>query len=216
MTEPIQAPTPQQPIPAQPPVKKPLSVLGIIGLVLGVLALLLSFIPIVNNGSVILGIIGAILALIAVFGTRKNSKHRGMGISVAGLVASVLAVIIALALQASWGAALDKASDDLEKTTDGKTNASSVILEATATSKGNAMWMDMDGSNSSADFSNTWTKELTGDDAKKVWTLSVSNSDYEATDDVKVSCKITVDGKVQVQKEATGQSANASCTMKDN
>lgn len=85
---------------------KSTTVSGILSVVLGALALLTSFIPIVNNLSAIFGFVGAILGCVAVYSTRKDGKKSGRALAVVGLVLSVLSVAIVLALQASWAAAL--------------------------------------------------------------------------------------------------------------
>lgn len=221
MSEPV-APAPQQPQQSAPqyaqPTRKPLSAMAVTALVLGSIGLVFCWIPVINNVAIILAVLGAVFGIIGLLGTRKNGKKRGFALSVAGLIASVLAIVFALVMQAAWGAALDSASDSLEKATDGKTTASSVVLEATASTKGSAMYGPLlEGSTSTKEFTKSWKQEYKGDDAKKVYSVTVTNSDYEASDDsVKVSCKITVDGKVVAQQEATGQAGAATCTMKDN
>ena len=85
---------------------KATTVSGILGVVFGARALLTSFIPFVNNGSALIGLVGAILGCIAIYSTRKNGKKSGRALAIVGLVLSVLSVVIVLALQASWAAAL--------------------------------------------------------------------------------------------------------------
>lgn len=89
--------------------KKNTSVLAIIGLILGILALGGSFIPIINNASIIFGIIGAVLAIIPLI--KKKSK----GLAVVALILCVLSVIISFALQDSWGKALDNAGKEIDQ-----------------------------------------------------------------------------------------------------
>ena len=84
--------------------QKPVTVSGIVSTVFGGIALLTSFIPIINNASAIFGFVGAILGIIAVMGTRANGKKSGR--AVVGLVISVVSVAIVLALQAQWAAML--------------------------------------------------------------------------------------------------------------
>lgn len=100
-TEPKNARPPQQPT--------KMSVCGIIGLVLGVLSIVLSFIPIVNNAAAVLGVVGAVLGIIAIVGTFRGKKS-GKAIAIVGTVLSVLAVIITLSLQASFSKAIDDAT----------------------------------------------------------------------------------------------------------
>lgn len=103
--------------------KKKSNALAITGLILGILAMGGSFIPFLNNGSIILGVIGAVFAIIALI--KKNSK----GLTITGLVLCILAVIISFALQDSWGKELDKVSKDLDqsvKDSDG-TNTDAIL-----------------------------------------------------------------------------------------
>ena len=77
--------------------KKGTNGMGIVSLVLGILAIAGSFIPVVNNASIIIGVIGIIFGIIGLL------KNKPKGLAIAGLVISLLAVIISFALQASWG-----------------------------------------------------------------------------------------------------------------
>ena len=85
---------------------KPMSASGIIGLVSGGIALLTSFIPIINNASAIFGLVGAVLGVCSLVSTRKGGKKSGRTLAVVALVISVLSVAIVLALQAQWSAML--------------------------------------------------------------------------------------------------------------
>ena len=86
--------------------QKPVTVSGIVSTVFGGIALLTSFIPIINNASAIFGFVGAVLGIIAVMGPRANGKQSGRALAVVGLVISVVSVAIVLALQAQWAAML--------------------------------------------------------------------------------------------------------------
>ena len=86
--------------------QKSITVNGILSVVFGALALLTSFIPIINNGSAVLGFVGAVLGCIAVYTTRANGKKSGRAVAIVGLVLSVVSVVIVLALQSAWSAAL--------------------------------------------------------------------------------------------------------------
>lgn len=86
--------------------QKSITVNGILSVVFGALALLTSFIPIINNGSAVLGFVGAVLGCIAVYTMRANGKKSGRAVAIVGLVLSVVSVVIVLALQSAWSAAL--------------------------------------------------------------------------------------------------------------
>ncbi len=102
--------SPSQPEPK--PAAKTSSGLAIAGLVLGILAILGSFLPIINNLSFILAVIGGILAIIAFVGY-KRGKHTAKGISIAGIVLAVISVVVVLATQSFYGKVVDEASKEL-------------------------------------------------------------------------------------------------------
>ena len=74
---------------------QPTSAAAIVGLVLGILAIVTSWIPIVNNLSFILGAIGT-----------ARGKKGGKGLAIAALIVNVLSLVIVLGLQSAWSAAL--------------------------------------------------------------------------------------------------------------
>lgn len=85
--------------------------LAIAGLVLGIIAAVTSFLPIINNISFFIGIIGGVFALIALIGAVRG-KHAAKGLSVAGLVLAIVSCAIVLVTQSAYKAAIDKAVDD--------------------------------------------------------------------------------------------------------
>ncbi len=89
--------------------------LAVTGLVLGIIAAVLSFIPIINNLAFVL----AILALI--FGIIALAKRQSTGMGVAAIVLAVAAVIITIAVQVAAYNALQKASQDINKSIDDST-----------------------------------------------------------------------------------------------
>lgn len=91
--------------------KKPAAVCGVVGVVFAGLALITCWIPIVNNVSIVLGLVGLILCVVGIVGARPSGHKGGLPVAVTGAVLALVAVIAGLALQASWGAALDKAAE---------------------------------------------------------------------------------------------------------
>ncbi|MCC4121325.1 DUF4190 domain-containing protein [Lactococcus lactis] len=83
--------------------KKESKALAIIALIIGILALILSWVPIVNNFAAVLAIISAILGLIAIIINRKNKKT----LSIVSFVISILAFIIVMATQSMYSSAID-------------------------------------------------------------------------------------------------------------
>ncbi len=93
--------------------KKPTSGLAVAGLVLGIVAILGSFIPIINNISFIIAIVGGILATVALVGAVKG-KHGGKGMAIAGVVLAVVSIVLVLVTQSAFKSALDKTSENLK------------------------------------------------------------------------------------------------------
>ena len=90
-------------------VVKPLSPLAITALVLGIISLLLSWIPILHNLIFILALIATVVAIVAVVQTRPNKAHRGSGIAITSLVISILAIVVVFGSQAMYSKANGKA-----------------------------------------------------------------------------------------------------------
>jgi len=125
----------------------PRSVMGIVGLVLAIIAAATSFMPIVNNFSFFLALISAILSLVAVISCARGKKS-GKGVAIAGLVVSIISIVVVLATQSMYSAAIDDAvngpdvsgvstqqgGDDPSKEDDGAGDASNTQNLAVGTS----------------------------------------------------------------------------------
>ncbi len=113
--------------------------MGIAGLVLGILAAVLSFVPCLGMWAIVPGIIGLILSAIAMMQAGKTNSPKGMAIG--GLICSIIGIIIA----AYWIYALYFAAatlghefkDAMEKSgaMDSLTKALEQIKEITDTTK---------------------------------------------------------------------------------
>lgn len=119
-----------------------ISALAIAGLVVAILALLISFVPIVNNAAFVLGLVGAVLAIVGIVQTGKG-KRRGRGMAVAGLVIAVLSVVIVLVTQSMYSAAIDSVTNGAQPTDASSSSAAPAASTDAASS-----------SASSADYSN--------------------------------------------------------------
>lgn len=106
----------QAPAPAASATKAPKSIAAIVGLILGIIALVLSAMPIINNFAFILGVVALIFGIVGVVGTR-DKKKLGKGMAVASVIIAALACVIVLASQAVYSAALDEAGAQLDKAT---------------------------------------------------------------------------------------------------
>jgi hypothetical protein len=125
--------------------KKSTSGLAVASLVLGILAAISSFVPIVNNASFFIALVGVVLAVAGIMTLKKNEKS-GKGIAIAGLVLGIVSIVIVLATQSFYGAVLDEASDSLTSSTQS--------TETTTSTDNNA-----EGVTSSSDNTSTSTGE---------------------------------------------------------
>lgn len=103
----VQAPTTTPS--STPPQPKSKSAMAIAGFVLGCVALLTSFIPIVNNLSFVLALLGLIFAIVGLVGVVKGKKS-GKGLTIAALAICVVSGAVVLATQSAYSAALDAAN----------------------------------------------------------------------------------------------------------
>lgn len=86
-------------------------VLGILAIIFGALALLGSWMPIINNFSFILAILALIFGLIGFLVNRKRPKT----LAIIGTVLSIVSIAIVLGTQAMYAKSLDKLSKDIEQ-----------------------------------------------------------------------------------------------------
>ena len=230
MTNPSQQPVPQQQphgyAPTGRPPRRPqgVTVTGVIGLVLGVIALILSFIPIINNVAIIFALVGLLLAIIGIVGTARGKKT-GKAAAIVAAVLSALALVVSFSMQAATGKAFDDAfgTASSEQPSDSpagsqqqnKTGANSnaekakVEFRATATGKGSVTWGEA-GSTNQEQFTDTWNKTITGEEAKKGYTLTVTG-DIMGGDSQKVSCTVLVNGQQKSHKTGSGSAGSALC-----
>lgn len=84
------------------------SAAGIVGLVLGAVALLMSFLPIINNISFFFALIGAVFAIVGVVATVRKTR-KGKGLAIAGLIICIVSIVVVLGTQSLYSAAIDEA-----------------------------------------------------------------------------------------------------------
>ena len=108
---------PQHPQPAQqmPPIPQSKSGMAIAGFVLGIIALLTSFLPIINNFSFFLAILGMIFGIVGMVGISKGKKS-GKGLAIAAIVICVVSGVVVLGTQSMYSGALDSATSSATTT----------------------------------------------------------------------------------------------------
>lgn len=90
---------------------KPRSAMAVASLVLGIVALVTSILPIINNLSFVMAILGVVFGIVGIVGISKGKKA-GKGLAIAGLVLSVVAFILVLVMQSAFSAAFDEAMEE--------------------------------------------------------------------------------------------------------
>lgn len=94
-------------------IEKGTSGLAITALVLGIIAVVLSWVPVVNNFAAFLAVIGLVFGIIGIIKTGAKGRRKGRGLAIAGTVLSIVAIIVTFGTQAFYGKTLDKASKSL-------------------------------------------------------------------------------------------------------
>lgn len=124
----------------------------------------------------------------------------------------LLILVIAIIYGMSQGG---KATSDTKPTAAGTSTSQAkpaedkVELQATATGKGSVIWGEA-GSTHTEDFTKTWSRTITGEEAKKGYTLTVSG-DFMGTDSQEVSCTVLVNGVQKSHKTGSGTAGSAMC-----
>ena len=104
---------------------------AIVGLVLGIVALLTSFMPFINNFSFILAALGLVFAVVGLAGVLRGKKV-GKGMAIASVVVNVLAIAIVLGTQSMYSAAIDEATKGTISTADGSAASAATSADASA------------------------------------------------------------------------------------
>lgn len=86
--------------------------LGIASLVLGIIGVVICAIPIFNQVNYISAVLGAIFAIVALIGIKKGKKA-GKGLTIAGLVLNIVAIIATSVIIQSYVAGLNAVSESL-------------------------------------------------------------------------------------------------------
>ncbi len=190
---------PQAPPPAAP---VGTSSMAITGLVLGGVAIVTSFLPIINNVSFFVGILGVIFAIVGIVGTGKGKK-RGRGLAIAGLIISILSIIAVLASQAFYSAAIDEALSSTKATpatntqAAGDQNAASTDGTSDGSNAAGASEVSSTTADSAYDVSIdkvTKTTDYHGDPVLLVDFTFTNNSTEDATFSVNIDCKAFQNG----------------------
>ena len=181
-------------------------VLAIVALVLGGLAFLMSWIPIVNVVAIALGIAGAICGIIALV-----RKLAGKPLAITGVVLSAVAIVISIAINAFVVSVASTATDELNKISESfsaQANAEHVVqYKVTTSAPAEVSYTDTNGSKTEQITAN-WDKEFK-ETGFVMGSVSVT-TDFDG--EAEVSCQIIIDGEVVSEDANSGPGAMAFCT----
>lgn len=182
--------------------------LAVVALVLGALAFVFSFIPVVNVIAFVLALASLICAIVALI-----RKMGGKPMSIIGLILSVIAIISAVIVNVVVAAAVSTASTAISKSLETYSAQASAkhAIQYKVTTNGAATvhYWTPDGS-SQADVAAEWSKDVTSTGFTSAL-VTVTSSDYQ-NKDAAVSCEILIDGKSVAKHTGSGTAATASCT----
>lgn len=154
---------------------------AIAGLVLGIIAAVSSWIPIVNNFSFILAVVGLVISLVGLVGTMRG-KRAGKGLAVAALVINVVAAGVVLATQSAMSAAIDEA-------TSGVVSTENVSVQDQA-QDAHAQDAQGDASTGDSESYSITDVNMTGDDYSVTITGSFTNNSSEEVSYVQLSYRL--------------------------
>ena len=103
---------------------QPKSTAAIVGLVLGIIGLVSSWVPIINNFAFILAGVGLVFGIVGLVGTLRGKKA-GKGLAIASVVVCVVACAIVLATQSAYSKAIDEASKSVVSSSSTSSTAAS-------------------------------------------------------------------------------------------
>lgn len=116
VSHPPQAPYPQPYAPVQPPFPpaRKGAGLAVASMVLGIIALLLSWVPIVNTVAAVLAVVALGLGVPAFLRARRGT-HGGGGLAITGLVTALVAVVVVVLTQAFYASVIDEVERSLDE-----------------------------------------------------------------------------------------------------
>ncbi|HEX7658394.1 MAG TPA: DUF4190 domain-containing protein [Pseudonocardiaceae bacterium] len=187
------------PVPTQPR-----NGFGTAGFIVGLIGLVLAFIPVIGVVAWPLVIIGLVLSAIGLI--RSARVHSRRGLSIAGVIVSVIGLIICIVWATAFGSAVQQVQNDKlapvssSQAPAAKTPQHSAVFTLSAGQAVNVQYGDL-GEEKSIVVQPTkqWTQTFTfggGSHYLSLSALPVSSSDFTSP----VTCEITVDGKQLAQQ----------------
>ncbi|PNV64906.1 hypothetical protein C2L80_09375 [Rubneribacter badeniensis] len=100
----------EAPVASRPDEGRPVSAMAVTSLVLGIVALLVSVVPIVNSFSILAGLLGVIFGIVGIAASSKGAK-KGRGMAVVGLAVCAVSVLVSLASCGAFVNAVDESTN---------------------------------------------------------------------------------------------------------
>ena len=189
----------------QPPRRS--AALAVVALVLGVLAFVFSFIPVVNIVAFFLAVAGFVCGLISLI-----RKLGGKAMSILGVIFSVIAIVTAIVVNVAAVAVVSSASNEVSKslaTYSAQASAQHTIQYKVTTNGAATVSYWSPSGMSQAPVTSAWSKDVSSTGFSAA-TLSVTSSDFQDKG-ASVSCEIIIDGKSVATNTGSGAGAMASC-----
>lgn len=167
------------PAPQTPPARQSgTSGLAIAGLVIGIIALLGCWVPLLNVGSAFIALIGLVLSIIALVKARKAASGKGM--AVAATVLNAVALVAVIGMYGSAGAAYNAATSDSSASSSG----SAVVSSASSAASEDAASKDGSDNQASSDTAAKFKQIKHGMSYKQVKNIMGSEGDEQSSSSV--------------------------------
>jgi hypothetical protein len=200
---------PQQPMhayPVPPPHPPAQNGMGIAAFVLGLLGLLISFIPVIGVVAWPMVIIGLVLGFVGL-GKARSGRASNAGMAIAGIVLSALGLIVCIV----WVVIFGKVANDVQEEAEREV---AVVYELSGDAKDVTVNYTTFGDDTTVEptqetvASLPWQKEFKTKGLFKGGSMA-ANTGAEGGS---LTCKVTVDGVVKKTETASGPFAIVSCT----
>ena len=179
----------------QPP-QRPGNGFGVAALVVGIIALLLAWIPVINIGAIVLGVIAVILGIL---GLRK--KFAGKGMSIAGIVLGALAIIGSVIVLIATAVFVGLVEEEIQRT---EGQEFSVEYIATVDQGEAQVSYGSAGGSSTESITGEWTEEAT---VTGFNLLSVTVTGDATAGEQQLGCEIRVNGETVAEETGTSLAA---------
>lgn len=197
--------------PPQPPAQTapPRNGLGLAGFILGLIGILVSFIPVVGVVAWPLVIVGLVLSIVGFMRVNKGVANN-KGLAIAGMVLSVVGLLAVIGNTLLAGVLFGAATDVVDESK----KTSTVIYDVT----GDSPTADVLYTTTTAGDIQTgeekpttlpWHKEAKATGVVRGGGMTVSTGEGGGS----VTCTLTIDGKVISKNTATGAFTSASCNQ---